>query len=70
MKVKTTSEATNVLGTFILEWERLGQLPPWKDPKILAERQRVADLDLDRIAERMKHAYVLLSEQDRAQTVA
>ena len=66
MDIKTTSEATNVLGTFIREWERLGQLPPWKDPKVLAERQRIADLDLDRIAERMKHAYVLLSEQDRA----
>lgn len=66
MKVKTNAEATNVLGTFILEWERLGQLPPWKDPRVLAERQRIADLDLDRIAERMKHAYVLLSEQNNA----
>jgi hypothetical protein len=66
VKVKTNAEATNVLGTFILEWERLGQLPPWKDPKVLAERQRIADLDLDRIAERMKHAYVLLSEQNNA----
>lgn len=70
MRFKTTSEATNVLNTFLVEWERLGQLPPWKDPKVLAERQRIADLDLDRIAERMKHAYILLSEQDRVQTMA
>ena len=66
MRFKTTSEATNVLNTFIVEWERLGQLPPWKNPRVLAERQRIADLDLDRIAERMKHAYVLLSEQNNA----
>ncbi len=57
MNVKTTSESTNVLATFAREWERLGQLPPWKDPKVLAERQRVADLDLQRIVERLATEY-------------
>ena len=64
MRFKTTSEATNVLGTFILEWERLGQLPPWKDPRVLAERQRIADLDLERISERLKHAYAILEQNN------
>lgn len=57
MSVKTTSESTNVLATFVREWERLGQLPPWKDPKVLAERERVADLDLQRIADRLEIEY-------------
>lgn len=57
MSVKSTSESTNVLATFVREWDKLGQLPPWKDPKVLAERQRVADLDLQRIAERLATEY-------------
>ena len=57
MSVKSTSESTNVLATFVREWDKLGQLPPWKDPKVLAERQRIADLDLQRIAERLTTEY-------------
>ena len=63
MNIKTNSEATNVLGTFLYEWERLGQLPPWKDPKVLSERQPIANLDLERVSERLKHAYTLLEGQ-------
>ena len=57
MSVKSTSESTNVLATFVREWDKLGQLPPWKDPKVLAERQRIADLDSQRIAERLATEY-------------
>lgn len=57
MSVKTTSESTNVLATFVRQWEKIGQLPPWKDPKVLAERQRVADLDRQRIVERLATEY-------------
>ena len=48
--VKTTSENTNVLETFKREWRRLGQPYPWEDPKVLAERERIAELDHARIA--------------------
>ena len=57
MSIKTTSESTNVLATFVREWDKLGQLPPWKDPKVLAERQRIAHLDSQRIAERLEVEY-------------
>jgi len=57
MSVKSTSESTNVLATFVREWDKLGQLPPWKDPKVLVERQRIADLDQQRIAERLATEY-------------
>lgn len=57
MSVKTTSESTNVLATFVRQWEKIGQLPPWKDPKVLAERQRIADLDRQRIVERLATEY-------------
>ena len=57
MSIKTTSESTNVLAIFVREWDKLGQLPPWKDPKVLAERQKIADLDLQRIAERLEVEY-------------
>jgi len=57
MSFKSTSESTNVLATFVREWDKLGQLPPWKDPKVLAERQRIADLDSQRIAERLEVEY-------------
>ena len=57
MSVKTTSESTNVLATFVRQWEKIGQLPPWKDPKVLAERQRIADLDQQRIVERLATEY-------------
>jgi len=53
MQIKTTSESTNVLETFKREWDKLGQPYPWKDPKVLAERQRLVDLDIARIQLRL-----------------
>jgi len=49
MKIKTTSESTNVLETFKRAWRELGQPYPWRDPKILTERRRIAALDRERI---------------------
>jgi hypothetical protein len=49
MRIKTTSESTNVLETFKREWKRLKQPFPWRDPKVLAERRRIAALDRARI---------------------
>ncbi len=47
--IKTTSESTNVLETFKRQWKLLKQPFPWKDPKVLAERRRIAALDRERI---------------------
>lgn len=47
--IKTTSESTNVLETFKRQWKLLKQPFPWKDPKVLAERRRIAALDRARI---------------------
>ena len=47
--IKTTSESTNVLETFKRQWNLLKQPFPWKDPKVLAERRRIAALDRERI---------------------
>jgi len=47
--IKTTSESTNVLETFKRQWKLLKQPFPWKDPKVIAERRRVAALDRARI---------------------
>lgn len=47
--IKTTSESTNVLETFKRQWRLLKQPYPWKDPKVLAERKRIAALDRARI---------------------
>ena len=55
MRIKTTSESTNVLETFKREWRRLNQPYPWKDPKIIAERRRIAALDRERIELRFVH---------------
>jgi len=53
MQIKTTSESTNVLETFKRHW-RLLKLPyPWKDPKVVAERKRIAALDRARIEFRL-----------------
>ena len=49
MSIKTTSESTNVLETFKRQWKLLKQPFPWKDPKVLAERRRIAALDRERI---------------------
>ena len=49
MHIKTTSESTNVLKTFMRQWKLLKQPYPWKDPKVIAERKRIADLDMERI---------------------
>ena len=49
MNIKTTSESTNVLETFKRQWRLLKQPYPWKDPKVVAERKRIADLDMERI---------------------
>ena len=49
MQIKTTSESTNVLETFKRQWKLLKQPYPWKDPKVVAERKRIADLDMERI---------------------
>lgn len=49
MRIKTTSESTNVLETFKREWKRLKQPFPWRDPKVIAERRRIAALDRARI---------------------
>ena len=49
MQIKTTSESTNVLETFKRQWKLLKQPYPWKDPKVVAERKRLADLDMERI---------------------
>ena len=49
MQIKTTSESTNVLETFKKQWRLLKQPYPWKDPKVIAERKRIADLDMERI---------------------
>ena len=53
MQIKTTSESTNVLETFKRQWRLLKQPYPWKDPKVIAERKRVADLDMERIKLRL-----------------
>jgi len=47
--IKITSESTNVLETFKRQWKLLKQPFPWKDPKVLAERRRIAALDRERI---------------------
>ena len=49
MQIKTTSESTNVLETFKRQWRLLKQPYPWKDPNVIAERKRIADLDMERI---------------------
>jgi hypothetical protein len=49
MQIKTTSESTNVLKTFMRQWKLLKQPYPWKDPKVIAERRRIAALDRARI---------------------
>jgi hypothetical protein len=53
MQLKTTSESTNVLQTFMRQWKILKQPYPWKDPKVLAERKRIAALDRARIELRL-----------------
>jgi hypothetical protein len=53
MQLKTTSESTNVLQTFMRQWKLLKQPYPWKDPKVLAERKRIAALDRARIELRL-----------------
>ena len=53
MQLKTTSESTNVLQTFMRQWKILKQPYPWKDPKVLAERKRIAALDKARIELRL-----------------
>lgn len=53
VKIKTTSESTNVLETFKRQWRLLKQPYPWKDPKVIAERKRIAELDRARIAFRL-----------------
>lgn len=53
MQLKTTSESTNVLQTFMRQWKVLKQPYPWKDPKVLAERKRIAALDRARIELRL-----------------
>ena len=53
MQIKTTSESTNVLETFKKQWRLLKQPYPWKDPKVIAERKRIADLDMERIKLRL-----------------
>jgi len=50
MQIKTTSESTNVLETFKKQWRLLKQPYPWRDPKVLEERKRIAELDRARIA--------------------
>ena len=50
MQIKTTSESTNVLETFKKQWRLLKQPYPWRDPKVLKERKRMAELDRARIA--------------------
>lgn len=50
MEIKTTSESTNVLETFKKHWRLLKQPYPWRDPKVLKERKRIAELDRARIA--------------------
>ena len=49
MRIRTTSDSTNVLETFKREWKRLKQPFPWRDPKVIAERRRIAALDRARI---------------------
>ena len=51
--IKTTSESTNVLETFKRQWRLLKPPYPWKDPKVLAERKRIAALDRARIELRL-----------------
>ena len=53
MQIKTTSESTNVLETFKRQWRLLKQPYPWKDPKVVAERKRIAALDRARIEFRL-----------------
>ena len=53
MQLKTTSESTNVLQTFMRQWKILKQPYPWKDPKVIAERKRIAALDRARIELRL-----------------
>lgn len=63
MNIKTTSDNTNVLETFKREWERLGQPFPWQDPKVIAERRRIAALDRMRIDLRFGYPNNLTSNQ-------
>ena len=49
MQIKTTSESTNVLKTFMRQWKLLKQPYPWKDPTVVAERRRIAARDRARI---------------------
>ena len=56
MQIKTTSESTNVLETFKKQWRLLKQPYPWRDPKVLKERKRIAELDRARIALRFNGA--------------
>lgn len=53
MHIKTTSESTNVLETFKRQWRFLKQPYPWRDPKVVAERKRIAALDKARIEFRL-----------------
>ena len=53
MHIKTTSESTNVLETFKRQWRLLKQPYPWRDPKVIKERKRIAALDKARIAFRL-----------------
>ena len=53
MQLKTTSESTNVLETIKREWRRLKQPYPWEDPKVIAERKRIAALDKARVELRL-----------------
>jgi len=53
MHIKTTSESTNVLETFKRHWRLLKQPYPWRDPKVIKERKRIAALDKARIELRL-----------------
>jgi len=53
LTMKTTSESTNVLETFKRHWRLLKQPYPWKDPKVIAERKRIAALDKARVELRL-----------------
>ena len=53
MDIKTTSESTNVLETFKRHWRLLKQPYPWRDPKVIKERKRIAALDKARVELRL-----------------
>lgn len=53
MHIKTTSESTNVLETFKRHWRLLKQPYPWRDPKVIKERKRIAALDKARVELRL-----------------